>query len=341
MILLRSCVDTLEHTFAGDVPDEIADTLDGLKALAQSKEQAQSLLLADRELFVQPQSVRRFRWLLQNRDYLLMLRRGGAGPCLLAKLSAFGLATRGIDSLWEELLAVTAELRLAPLNLSRLDLAIGFQGWTPTFDEMRNVRCRSTYRPVLPNVDHPETFYFGKSPKMLRVYNKTRQIIEKDKLWWRPIWRDTGRLDEDVDVWRIELELGSQVLKEVGCRSFGVAMERLADLFSWGLEETSLGLPNGDSNRARWPEDSRWQELRLGFGEPHAVHRARHMPELLDYQRALPRYVSVLSSLGASLGRTDYAGLAQLLYDGGESYIAEKGKTFADFVEDKRLKRSM
>jgi len=341
VILLRSCVDTLEHTFSGDVPDEIADTLDELKVLGQSKEQAQSLVMAGRELFVQPQSVRRYRWLLQNRDFLLMLRRSGAGPCLLAKLSAFGLATRGIHVLWDELLTITAELHLAPLNLSRLDLAIDFQGWAPTFEEMRNVRCRSTYRPVLPNVDHPETFYFGKTPKMLRVYNKTRQIIEKDKLCWRPIWRDTGRLDEGVDVWRIELELGSQVLKEVSCRSFGVAMERLADLFSWGLEEASLGLPNGDSNRARWPEDPRWQELRLGFGEPHAVHRARHMPELLDYQRAVQRYVSVLSSLGASLGRTDYAEVAQLLYDGGEGYIADKGKRFPDLVEDKRLKRSM
>jgi hypothetical protein len=246
-----------------------------------------------------------------------------------------------VDALWEQLLDVTAALDLSPLNLSRLDLAIDFQEWAPTFEEMRNVRCRSAYRPVLPNVDHPETFYFGKAPKMLRVYNKSRQIDAKDKGWWRPVWRDTGRYDQSRDVWRIELELGSQVLKEVGARSFAVAMRRVADLFSWGLEEASLGLPNGDSNRARWPEDSRWTELRLGFGEPHAVTRVRHMPELLDFERAVQRHVSVLTSLGASLGLTDYTEVARLLFDGGEVYIADKDRTFADLVEDKRLKRSL
>lgn len=341
MNLLRSSVDTLEHSFSGDVPEDVADKLDELKTLGQTREQPQSFLIAERELFVQPQSVRRYRWLLKNRDFVLMLKKAGSGPCLVAKLSAFGLATRGVHALWDELLEITSELHLSPLNLCRLDLAIDYQGWAPGFDEMRNVRCRSTYRPVVPNVDNPETYYFGKTSVMLRVYNKSKEIVDKDKPWWRPVWRETGKFEEGVDVWRIELELHGDVLKELGCRTFAVAMERRADLFSWGLEKTSLGLPNGDSNRARWPEDPRWHELRLGFGEPHPVQRVRRMPELLDYQRAVQRHVSIVSSLGASLGRTDYTEVSRLLFDGGEGYIAEKGKTFADLVEDKRLKRSL
>jgi hypothetical protein len=340
VIILRSCVDTLEHTFSGQVSEAVVAQLDALKEFAQDKECPQPILLAGCELFVQPQSVVRYRWLIRNSSYLLMLRRGGVGPCMIAKLTSRGLVERGLETLWDEVLAITRKLGLLPLNVSRLDLAVDFQGWKPTFDEMRNVRCRSTYRPVLPNVDNPQTFYFGKAPKMVRVYDKTTEIAVKGNEWWRTVWRSTGNYREDLPVWRIELELRSEVLKERSCRSMEVALERLASIFSWGLCEVSLGEPNGDSNRARWPEDERWRLLRESFGIPEPLSRVRPFIRLLDYDKALQRYMGVASSLAASLGLENYEAVGRILFDGGEIYLDAKGITFGDLVETKRRRVS-
>lgn len=336
MRIIRACVDTLEHTFAGDLTEEMASHLDALKVLAQTHECPEPITLGGQEFFVSEQGVRRYRWLVRNEHFVLMLRAGGAGATMVAKISAWGLAEKGVEALWEELLAVTEGLGLTPLNLSRLDLAVDFQGWSPTFEEMRNVRSRSTYRPVIPNVDNPETFYFGKDPKMLRVYNKTVQIQAKGKLWWQTVWRSTGLWDETSDVWRAELELRSEVLKELSCRSMAVALPRLASVYSWGLSETSLGCPNDDSNRARWPEDERWTMLRESFGMPEPLSRVRPFSKLLDHGKASARYVGVMTSLGASLGISDYDELARILYDGGLGYLDLQGKDFADAVEVKR-----
>ena len=240
------------------------------------------------------------------------------------------------EALWAELVRIALALGFVPLNLCRLDLAVDFQGWAPTFDEMRNVRCHSTHRPVLPNVDNPETFYFGKSPKMLRVYNKTLEIEKKHKEWWHTVWRATGLYTEGEPVWRCELELQSEVLKELGCCSMGVAVERAASLYAWGLDQASLGAPNGDSNRSRWPEDERWTLLRQGFGDSQPLSRLRPFVRLLDYEKALQRYVGTTTSLAASLGLDSYEQVGQLLFDGGQQYIVDRDTTFADLVEAKR-----
>jgi hypothetical protein len=338
--VIRSCIDTLEHTFCGDLSEAMVDQLDVLKTHAQELECPQSVELAFWEFFVQPQAVPHYRWLLRNDDLVLMIRRGGPGSSMRVKLTSRGLAEKGVDTLWAGVCLVAEALGLTPLNLFRLDLAVDFQGWEPMFDEMRNMRCRSTYRPVLPNVDNPQTFYFGKTPKMLRVYDKTAEIEAKHKEWWRTVWRSTGLYNEGETVWRCELELGSEVLKELGCRSVEVALERVGSIYSWGLSETSLGEPNGDSNRARWPEDERWRLLRESFGNPEPLSRVRPFSQLLDYDKALQRYVGVATSLAASLGLSNYAEVGCILFDGGEMYIGSKDKTFAELVELKRRRAS-
>jgi hypothetical protein len=340
VIILRSCIDTLVHSFCGDVSEEVAGRLDELKNYAQMTECPQPWPVLGPEFFVQPQSVPHFRWLLRNDDLLLMLRCGGVGPSMVAKMTSKGLAERGVEALWAELERAAQILGLTPLILMRLDLAVDFQGWSPTFAEMRNVRCRSKYRPVLPNVDHPETFYFGKVPKMVRLYNKSLEIVVHGKEWWRGVWRSTGRYREDQPVWRLEVELGSIVLKELGCRSMGVALERLSSIWSWALQQTSLGVPNGDTNRARWLEDERWRILREGFGMSEPLSRVRSLSKLLDYEKALQRYLGTMTSVAASLGIANYEEAGRILFDGGMDYLAREGKDFERMVEFKRRRLS-
>jgi hypothetical protein len=338
--VIRSGVDTLEHTFSGELSADIGEQLDRLKLLAQDTETPQPIWFEGREFFVQERSIRHYRWHLSNSWVLLHLRRGQFGPSMKCKLTARGLAEGGVEEYWDEVVAVAHSLGFAPLNLCRLDLAVDFQGWGPTFDEMRNVRCRSTHRPVIPNVDHPETFYFGKSPKMVRVYNKTVEIEKKHKEWWRTVWRSTGLYTEREPVWRCELELGSEILKELGCRSVGVALEQLGSIYAWGLEEVSLGAPNGDTNRSRWPEDDRWRLLRESFGDAQPLSRVREFAHLLDYHRAMQRHVGTATSLAATLGLSDYTQVAQVLFEGGQMYIDSRETTFARLVEIKRRRMS-
>ncbi len=115
---------------------------------------------------------------LHTRDLTLFVSRSKNAfyPKVKVSLGAFGLATRHHAELWGEVLRVIGAMgELEEHGVSRADVYVDFQGWTPTLTEMsENVACRARNNPIYPNIQTPETFYFGMgAPQMMRVYNKT------------------------------------------------------------------------------------------------------------------------------------------------------------------------
>ena len=108
-----------------------------------------------------------------------------------------------------------------------------------------------------------QTFTFGRGDIVLRVYDKVAEVCQQsNKVWLYLLW------GQETDVWRIEWQVRKDILRQFGIRTFEDLKKCQGDLLRYLSEEhTTLRVPNGDGNRARWPLHSLWVDLQEKIGQ--------------------------------------------------------------------------
>lgn len=103
-----------------------------------------------------------------------------------------------------------------------------------------------------------QTFMFGKGDVVLRVYDKIAEIIQQSgKVWLFQLW---GGIVENV--WRVEWQVRKDLLRRFGIRTFTDLRDLQGDALRYlATEHDTLRLPNGDSNRSRWPIHPLWLDI--------------------------------------------------------------------------------
>ena len=310
---LRCGVDTLEITFAGKLPKEFHVGLYDLKAKAQAEDAPQELMLGGEMFYLQPKGRGFYAFVCRNAEMDVLFGTVGLLFPISVRFSAYGLARRGVDSLMQLARTIGSDVKCSPHQVSRLDVALDFQGWVPTFDEMRNVVCKAQFRPVYPNVETPSTFQFGKGDVVVRLYDKTRQAHDCDKSWWVFVWRISRGYDESAPVWRAEVQLRGPALRELDLGSPTAALEHLGDAFDYGLRWASLRVPGSDSNLRRCPEHPAWETLRTSQVRSEPLSRVRPARQLALYQSLVSRMLSVIVSAALVLETDDFSTAARTL----------------------------
>jgi hypothetical protein len=337
---LRCGVDTLEATFTGTLDPLFADELQRRKLSAQAHNQADEMMLCGELFQLLPKGQGLWPYVVRNDDLLIRFGTAPRVPAMSVRLLAQGLASRGVDALWGKAREIARELGLFYSNCTRLDVALDYQGHWFTFEEMLNVACHATFRPVYPNTVAPETYQFGKGDLVVRVYNKSREIEANHHDWWKALWRLSPDYDPASPVYRVEVQSRGALLRELGFSTVEELIESLADVFAYGLEWCSLRVPNGDSNRARWAEDPRWTALRTAFAPGTPLRRVRPFRQLMGYDAAVRRQAHLLATVGAALDSEDYWQLARALTTDAEQLIErELETTFSALVEQKRKRK--
>lgn len=141
-------------------------------------------------------------------------------------------------------------------SLSRVDFSFDYKVPVIDFDEDSFVsysKKDSQHR----ECGAVQTFTLGRDDIVLRVYDKVAEIRQQsDKVWFFALW------GEDSDVWRIEWQIRKPILKASDIGSFSQLKERQGTLLHYlAYEHDTLRLPNGDSNRSRWPLHPLWADL--------------------------------------------------------------------------------
>jgi len=338
---IRCGVDTLEATFSGEIDPFFSKELFVRKECALITGDPDPVWLCKEELFVNPRGTRFYAYVMKSADLLLRYSLSGKVPPMSARLLAQGLASRGVAELWAKSCEIANAASLKPKNLSRIDIAVDFQGWEPTFEQMRHVVCPSSFRVVYPSHEHPETFQFGKGDVVVRLYNKTKEIAVKNKGWWHSVWKLCG-YDPDQPVWRLEVQLRGDVLTQISMRNVDTALASLHELFAFGLDWCSLRTPSSDSNRRRWPEHPAWIDLREHFTASRKLGRIRPVTQMMDYDACVSRIAGQLASAGAAIDITDLSELAEAVIPDVEAYIHRRHEMeFAEFVEVKRRRKNL
>lgn len=116
-----------------------------------------------------------------------------------------------------------------------------------------------------------ESVTIGKMPnKQICLYDKTKEIAAKKTAYWYDIWSTvsytvdapTVMIDGNDTVWRFEVRVGKDALKDAGITTFQHLQERLGILYARILDQTRLAVDDvqGD-NPKRWPTHPLWEQF--------------------------------------------------------------------------------
>lgn len=338
LTVLRAGLDTVEVSFAGSFSDSVIEQLDMAKRRAIESDAPCPIEAGITKLMVQPTAFGKWSWRLVAPEFHVMGRRRTAKGSAIAqvKLFSFGLANDGAAELWQHVRYVLSELGgLTPLAVSRADVCVDFQGWTPRPSEMLNVVTPVNYRGTHGTEKQVQTYAFGKRT-VLRVYNKTEELKASKKDWLVDLWRQNEFYSPDSDVWRIEFQAASEVLKELGIYGVEQLIERQAAMLDYGLRWAQLRVPTSDQTKKRWPEDPRWAELRNALFDGTPLQRLVTPSELMSLDAAKRRLIGLAALAGAYYGTDDYLQALQRLSFVAEVHMMSEGIDFPALVKEKR-----
>jgi len=242
-------------------------------------------------------------------------------------------------------------------RVSRIDLAVDWQpgpgGWLPNLERdldrfvTRAIKRRADVAAVLHKKRERLTgLSFGKTPLMVRIYDRVEELRVSEKTWMRELWERTAAraglaFDAYGPVWRLEAQLSRPVLREL--RVDGQALDDADSVLAalsaiWGYvtgDWLRLAVPQADSNRSRWPTDPCWQALRTApnFGGGGHLERERIRQGTIDhYVRMLLPLLAHAAALAAPEVVEDPVRAVLVLDHDITRELDRRGVTFRDLV---------
>lgn len=225
------------------------------------------------EFFLQPYGTSSgYPFVISNQDFTIYFGEFN-NPSFFVKFRSIALWREGAVAMhrrfmhWAERLGLE---EIKPEGLSRVDFSFDYLLPELDFDEDSFITLSSKdtqYR----KDGKVQTFKFGESDIVLRIYDKVAEIEEQSKKsWFFELW---GVVE---NVWRIEWQVRKNTLKRFGIRTFSDLQDGQGDVLRYLAEEhTSLRNKNSDSNRSRWPVHPLWFDLQqqISHLDCHGIYR--------------------------------------------------------------------
>lgn len=335
--VLHCGVDTLEATFVGELVEGLSGEFDLCKSRAQATDTPEDFPIDGERFGVSPRGQGKYAWVLGDWRMLIRLSRSVKPglPTASVKLRASALASEGHVPLWDQAVAVLARLgTLRPNTLSRIDLCCDVQGLEFTDADFARLVCPASYRATHKDGEGV-TYQAGKGDVVMRVYRKDAELKAKGKESYARLWQRHPDYDPDAPVWRIEVQLRGQVLKELGAREVESAVRKLGALWAFGLEWGELRVPTADGTKKRWATDPVWTILSAVWGPSAPEPRIRSAAVMESEERAVSRLLGVTATLGAYSGQSDLIEILIHAVPRMERQLHERGLDFSELVEVK------
>lgn len=265
MKLLLSGLDTVECAYylgSGGITNlDFGALREQREAIRQSKFPDSGVLrLGDTDFLLSPNGSKSgYPFIISNQDCTIQFGEFNQ-PNFFVKFSSHALWHKGAKAMnewFENWAGSLGYIAIRMEGLSRVDFAFDF--WLPTvdFDEDSFVTVADKDSQHRKN-GNVQTFTFGRGDIVVRIYNKSDEIIEASgKYWLHALWQ--GQKD---NVWRVEWQVRKEVLKRFGLRTYADLFEGYGDVLRYLVSEhTSLRTKTDDTNRSRWPVHPLWTLL--------------------------------------------------------------------------------
>lgn len=332
---LRFSVDTVECTFRGEIPLSLRGDLEHGKSKAQCTETPYPVDLAGSEFFTHPQGMGMYPYRVQNTLLLLAATPSRNLPTIKVRLSALGLAVQGHEVMYAMAQQVAGALGgTSEGTLSRIDVAVDFYGIEVSLGLVEALRTRMKYRAY--HDSGGKTVQVGKRELVVRIYDKSAQARDKKLGWVDEMHRRCEGYREGASVTRLEAQLRTKRLRELGIETVEQAYECLPALMHHAMEQVELTIPESDSNITRRKVDPRWLELRQGLVVAQPLERISKTPAVLGSYECIKRAMSALAIYAAHNGMTDPLRAADALMAELGQVMREEDIEFARLVETRR-----
>jgi hypothetical protein len=360
----------------GDFPAERADQLEDLKRQSQEAEEDSSTpwRFAGEVLFIKPHGAgRQWRWILHSPSIHVDVGFGRLTHIVAkARLSSSFLWEHEVGTALTLLYGFLAEfLQVAfTLQVSEVHLCADVAGWALSLDDIAAFITRSRSKGLrlvsaaadeeldasleargsFTAPDDVRVQFAGRrlatldlskgAPHACCIYNKTAEIVVSRKDWMQEVWTSNG-WDGESRVTRVEFRYKRECLREMKVEEAYAFLDQIPSLWAYSTKHwLRHTVPNGDLNRARWPNSPLWQLTQQASffcdGTP-AVRERRRAGDL-----------KLLCQMIAGCSTSAAAFLTQVLptgddgthfliwfWDWLERYLAEKQLTFEQIREAK------
>ena len=347
--VLHRGFDTLALSIKQTIPIKLFDYLTQEKELAEEERRDVLIKYNNLQFLLKPNGGSGYRFILSdgNASATWAFKRPNAkdpwgirisiGSLFLAT-SGLGAARAYIEMVLERLGIRTVE---TDISISRIDYCVDILAPNFTLHPDNVVMHSSTGRRDY--ITGEDLASHGKSGRVTSVtcgsvrnrqailYDKRAEIIASAKSYWWDIWSTyvyrenptspalyslhnvEARADPTKSrVWRVEMRAGKDLLKDRwNIRTWADLFERYGDLIHEACEVIRYTQPDGDSNRARWPNHPLWEiaaaEMNADLFEMHSgvdpnplkeIQRAEKLGQLTQ------SFVGIAISMAALQGRT-------------------------------------
>jgi len=309
--------DWADVSIEGRLKEHPASVLACFKALAQELDCAQYAPLGGFDYSLSPQGSKPYKYVLQGDESSIRLSESTKIPAASIHLSPLGLALYDAPELYGLVYEIVSDI-FGPSHsekLSRIDVCADFQGVDLTHLDGAKVVCSANFRPVYPNIDHPECYQLGKGNIVVRVYNKSRELrATGGKTWLPSVWAQHPDFDPEADVWRFEVQFRREALREFGIDTPHDGFANLPELLRAGLDWADLRIPQGLSTD-RWERHPLWVALDQATGTQFHLTREALTASLASLDQIAASVAGYTISAGAALQTYDLGAVMGILAD--------------------------
>lgn len=270
-------VDSLYLSYRGSVRDKVLEELIKKKEFAQSDDdglQATARMFIDEHCFeISDRGRRSYAFVLIDNWFQIQVSASKRKkfPEVYVQISSVLLNCLGLDNALNNLRSIVEKLlvNIEEETISRVDLFIDFasdRDFSEIHDEEWITRAHDISRYSKNRI--LTGFSVGMGGDMsARLYNKTLEIANSNKLFFLEIWKKKGWDGETV--WRLEFQLRRALLTEMSINTVIDLHRCINDTWRYAAcDWLRLAVNDGDENRSRWPTDELWKKIQeVIFGD--------------------------------------------------------------------------
>jgi hypothetical protein len=366
-------IDTWLINVKGKLPDGLADELDFLKEASQEADEdiPTRWSCGGETLFIRAHgSGRQWRWILHCPSPHLDIGRGKLNH-IVGKVRLFAAF------LWEHEVGEALHQFYSflvgfygqdfTLQVSEVQVCADIAGWELPLDDAPAFITRGHRRKTHSEGEDAEdaedyveepfvrpslemnmtgrrcgTLDFSKgAAHSCTIYDKTKEITVSRKDWMQEVWTSNG-WDGESRGTRVEFRYKRECLREMGVEEAYAFLDQLPSLWAYSTtQRLRHTISTTDRNKARWPTSLLWEAVQqatfFGDGVP-AVRERKTAGDLLLICQMLAGCSTTASALLTNALQDDGTHFLIWFMNWLEGYLEQKGISYEDITETKRLK---
>jgi hypothetical protein len=175
------------------------------------------------------------------------------------------------------------------------------------------------------------------NPSLVRVYNKTLEIIKSGKTWFYQVWIENG-WNGTGDIWRVEAQIRRQILKEFCINKVENLWDLEPGLWAYFTQKwMSIKQPSGE-NVSRWRTKKKWVLIQTAGLSQKASPLVRESVITGNIERLLNLGSGVMISIATMTGNDNLNDTARILANWSEISL-EKKSTTLEAEKNRRKKK--